>query len=111
LTQGFGDIVVDAVKLRDYCLSEAHPRGRHKARVFRSRLGLSAADAALLRQSLLDACRSRANELRAAGADAFGQRYILDFAMTTSAGTANIRSAWIVRAGEDMLRFTTRYVL
>lgn len=26
--------VVGLAKLRDYCLSPTHPRGRHKARVF-----------------------------------------------------------------------------
>ena len=26
--------VVEIEKLRDYCLSSSHPRGRHKARVF-----------------------------------------------------------------------------
>ena len=49
----FGKFVVEIAKLRDYCLSDTHPRGRHKARVFRSRLGLSASDAEWLRQSLL----------------------------------------------------------
>ena len=99
------------MKLRDYCLSETHTRSRHKARVFRSSLGLTAIDAELLRQTLLDAGRDRQDELRSAGVDAFGQRYILDFTMTTSVGTATIRSAWIVKAGEGVLRFTSCYVL
>ncbi len=34
--------VVDIAKLRDYCLNPAHPRGRHKARVFAAALGLTA---------------------------------------------------------------------
>lgn len=28
--------VVDLRKLRDYCLSQEHPRGQHKARLFKS---------------------------------------------------------------------------
>jgi hypothetical protein len=36
--------IVDVRKLRDYCLSAAHPRGKHKARVFASALGLTAED-------------------------------------------------------------------
>jgi len=32
--------IVDIVKLRDYALSQHHPRGRHKARVFLSALDL-----------------------------------------------------------------------
>lgn len=47
--------IVDLVKLRHYCLCENHPRGRHKARVFRSVLGLTDADAKLLQDALLKA--------------------------------------------------------
>ena len=47
--------VVDTAKLRDYCLNMHHPRGRHKARVFLTALGLAAADAEYVRESLLRA--------------------------------------------------------
>ena len=109
--QRFGDIVVEVAKLRDYCLSEQHPRGRHKARVFRSRLGLTAGGADMLRGALLDAARARQDDLRATDADDYGQRYVLDFEMTTATGTAMVRSAWIILASEDVLRFTSCYVL
>ena len=111
MTQSFSNIVVDIVKLRDYCLSKVHPRGRHKARVFHSRLGLTSRDALLLRQALLDAAHNRRKDLRPADADEFGQRYVLDFPMTTDVGTATIRSAWIVLTGEDVLKLTSCYVL
>lgn len=70
----FTDILVEIAKLRDYCLSDAHVRGRHKARVFRSRLGLTARDAEFLRQVLMDAARDHQDDLRATEADEFGQR-------------------------------------
>src|SRR5205807_1809316 len=57
-------VVVDVRKIRDYCLSAEHPRGRHKARVFQSRLGVWKSDAQLLRQALLTAVVERRNELR-----------------------------------------------
>jgi hypothetical protein len=110
LAQRFGGILVELAKLRDYCLSDTHPRGRHKARVFRSRLGLTADDAEWLRQVLLDAARDRQDELQPTDADEFGQRYVLDFELTTTAGTAIVRSAWIVLAGDDVLRLTSCYV-
>jgi hypothetical protein len=100
LPQRFASIVVDMAKLRAYCLSDSHPRGRHKARVFRSRLGLTASDAELLRTALLDAARDHQDDLQPTGADEFGQRYVLDFAMTTAVGSATIRSAWIVLSGQ-----------
>jgi hypothetical protein len=47
--------VVEEAKLIDYCLNNAHPRGRHKARVFRSSLGIGEENFVILRDSLLTA--------------------------------------------------------
>ena len=47
--------ILDIRKLEDYCLSPSHPRGGHKARVFRDALGLDQGDAAWLRAALLAA--------------------------------------------------------
>jgi hypothetical protein len=101
--------IVDIVKLRDYCLSPDHPRGRHKARVFAAALGLAAADAEFLRQALLGAALSE--EASVADADGYGQRYVLDFDLSAPAGRARVRSSWIVRAGEDFPRLTSCYVV
>lgn len=106
-----GSIVVDLAKLRDYCLSDAHPRGRHKARVFRSRLGLTAGDAEWLRRTLLDAAHDRQDDLLPTDADENGRRYVLDLEITTAAGGATVRSAWIVLSGQDVLRLISCYVL
>ncbi len=111
MAQRFGSVVVDVAKLRDYCLSDTHPRGRHKARVFRARLGLTANDAELLHRKLLDAVQSRQDDLQPTDADEFGQHYVLDFPMTTAAGSAIVRSAWIVLSRQDVLRLTSCYVL
>ncbi len=43
--------------------------------------------------------------------DGFGARYVLDFQLTGPKGSATVRSAWIVRIGEDFPRFTSCYVL
>lgn len=107
----FRRVVVDVVKLRAYCLSETHLRGRHKARVFRSQLGLDASNAGLLRQKLLEAVLAKPDNLVSADADRNGQRFILDFEMTTARGRAVVRSGWIVRANEGVLRFVTCFVL
>jgi hypothetical protein len=42
------DAVLDIRKIEDYCLSPLHPRGRHKARVFRAALDRQRGDAAWL---------------------------------------------------------------
>jgi len=100
---------VDIEKLRGYCLSLDHPRGRHKARVFASALGLTVEDAEELRDALLSAVRS--GEASVTEQDEYGQRYVLDFEMIRVAGCARVRSSWIVRSGEDFPRLTSCHVL
>ncbi len=101
--------VVEMRKLREYCLSPEHPRGKHKARVFASALGLTAEDSEELRQALLSAASSE--EATSAEEDEYGQRYVLDFEMSTEAGSAVVRSGWIVRYSEEFPRFTSCWVL
>ena len=99
---------VDPRKLTDYCLSPTHPVGKHKATVFRAALGLTVEDAELLRNWLLFAAES--GEAVPGRADEFGQRFVVDFPATTESGSAVIRSAWIVPAGEAAPQLTTCYV-
>jgi hypothetical protein len=101
--------VVDIAKLRDYCLNVEHPRGRRKARVFAAALGLTAADADMLRNALLVAARSE--EATPTEQDSYGQRYVVDFSMIGPAGGATVRSSWIIRRDEDFPRLTSCYVL
>ena len=44
--------MVDIRKLRDYCLNPLHDEGQHKARVFAAALGITIADAEVLRDML-----------------------------------------------------------
>jgi hypothetical protein len=106
---GATDAVVDIGKLRDYCLSPVHPRGRHKARVFAAVLGLTQADADLLREELLIAARE--GDAVECEADEYGVRYTLDLELMGKQGRAKVRSAWIVLRNEQFPRLTTCYVL
>ncbi len=101
--------VVDIRKLREYCLSPDHPRGRHKARVFAAALGLGPGDAESLRGELLQAADE--GEARLGEADRYGQRYVLDLVVSTITGRTVVRSTWIVRTGEDFPRLTSCYAL
>ena len=96
-----GRAVVDIAKLQDYCLNPYHQDGKHKARVFKSALGVSRTDAEWLRERILEA---------AAAKTPFGILYVLDFVLTTTSGSAVVRSGWIVLHGEDYPRLTTCYV-
>lgn len=101
--------VVEIEKLRDYCLSLEHPRGRHKARVFAAVLGLTSKNAEDLRDVLLAAARN--HDAASTTKDDYGQRYVIDFEMSSPAGRAMIRSSWIVRSDEDFARLTSCYIL
>ena len=101
--------IVDSAKLYDYCLSETHPRGRHKARVFESVLGMMRRDAEALRDILL---RAAIQEDAVLGtSDEYGARYIIDFELNWTGRSARIRSSWIVRTGEQTPRFVTCFLL
>jgi hypothetical protein len=101
--------IVPIEKLRDYCLNPAHRAGSHKAQVFESVLGLTAAQAAESPQRFLAVART--GEAVLGMQNAYGQRYIVNLEMTTSVGTAVVRSTWIILAGEDVPRLTSCYVL
>jgi hypothetical protein len=100
--------VVELAKLSDYCLNGQHLRGRHKARVFASALGITSEDAEVLRQRLLDGAAEEDATL--GEQDDYGQRYVLDFVMTGPGGSATVRSVWIVLANQSAPRLLTCYV-
>lgn len=107
---GGAQAVVDIEKLRDYCLSAQHPEGRHKARVFLSALGMGASDAEGLRNLLLVVAADSDN-VTLTGSDLYGIRYSLDFTVFWNSRESVVRSAWIVKSGEEFPRLTTCYVL
>ena len=102
--------IVDIRKLIEYCLNIDNPRGSHKARVFAAALGITVENAAELREKLLEVART--TEIAVLGEiDIYGQRYTVDFDLSTSIGTAPVRSGWIVLRGENIPRLTTCFVL
>jgi hypothetical protein len=101
--------VVPLEKLRDYCLNPTHRVGGHKAHVFEAILGLTTAHAEELQQHLLAIART--GEAVLGVQNAYDQRYIIDFTMTTAVGTAEVRSTWIVLIGQDVPRLTSCYIL
>ena len=100
--------IIDREKLLGYCLSVEHPRGKFKARVFRSVLGVTAENLELLVAALREAAAE--NDAEAGPSDRFGDRYVVDFELAGPSGTATVRSAWILRHGESTPRLTSCYV-
>lgn len=103
-----GAAELDIRKLEHYCLNSNHPLGRHKARVFRSALGLTGADANWLRQEILNnVTAAEATEL---AKDRFGTRFRADFVLKRHERRAVVRTVWIV-AESDVPRFVTCWVV
>lgn len=66
-------------------------------------------DAEMLQTKLLEIVVT--TEIVIGEKDDYGQRYTLDFEMSTEDSSAILRSAWIIRKNEDFPRLTTCYVL
>jgi hypothetical protein len=92
---------VDLDKLQGYCLNNAHPRGKHKARVFASH-GITSPR--LLQAALLEAAAIQ--NATQSETDKYGTRYEIRFQLNT----AEICSIWIVRYNEDFPRLVTCYI-
>ena len=101
--------IVEIDKLLHYCLDRDHPRGRHKARVFASALGLTIEHAPFLREQLKAAARS-AEATRTEDSE-FGAHYRVDFDVVHGDRRAVVRSCWIIRKDDLVPRLTRCWVL
>ena len=100
---------VDIRKLTEYVLNPAHDDGKHKARLFKSALNLTAQDAESLQIALLEAVKNV--DCVVGKFDRFGQRYTVDFLFKWQGKSAIIRSGWIIEHNSDIPRLTTCYPL
>ena len=101
--------VVNVGKLRDYSLNPHHEAGQHKARVFKSALGITIEDAEWLRETILQAVQ--VSEATARPSSPFGENYAVDILIEREGRRALVRSGWIVEYGTDFPRLTSCYVL
>lgn len=100
---------IDTNKLVGYSLNFNHADGQHKARVFQSALNITTDTLEVLYAALLNAVQTC--EATLDKSNFYGQKYIIDFAMTYEDKTATIHSVWIVRHHENFPRLVTCYVL
>lgn len=101
--------VVSIEKLRDYSLNPEHPEGKHKARVFQAAFGFTQADAATLREMVLEAANT--GEATTGKTISHGQMYVVDFiAPGLLRRDVTIRTAWLVAKNTDFPRLVSCYV-
>lgn len=105
--------ILEVAKLRDYCLNPDHPKGKHKARVFLSALGIDKSDAEQLRQIILKSVLTA--DAIEEEPTAFGRRFVVDFQLSWTRELVTrsviVRTTWIIRAEEDFPRLTTCFSL
>lgn len=93
-------------KLEDYLLNPLHPQGKHKAQLFESVLGVTLANAEVLRAALLEAAADT-DAAVSRGDNGFGEVLVLRFPFSTTKSTAALLTAWIIRHAEDFPRLIT----
>lgn len=97
--------VIDAAKVRDYLLSEAHPVGRFKAEFFKA-LGFRQDRWQELERALR--VHAEQHEAGAVGRSEYGTKYEEVGPLVGPEGrTAEVLVAWIVRTGENVPRLIT----
>jgi hypothetical protein len=95
----------DDRKLTEYALNPDHPVGGNKAKVIESATGLTKADAANVKQQILDQVKQ--GDVIPGKVDEHGSRFAKDVTLTGPNGTIVVRTAWIVDAGTGETRLAT----
>ena len=95
-------------KLIGYVLNADHPTGSHKARRLRSVLGFEMDHA----DDVMSQIKNNLpfSEAVAGRLDEHGQRYSVDMTLTDPAGSATVRTGWIIDANSANPRLTTMFV-
>lgn len=104
----FQNAQIPVDKLRSYALNTDHPVGGNKARVFASALGFTPDNAHLL-EAAIQGGLPKANAARA-GTNQWGERYTVDVPVTGPAGSAIVRTGWLLETGSASPKMTTAYV-
>lgn len=100
--------IAEESKFLGYCLNTEHPYGKHKARVFRTALDITAANWVFLRDAVLTAVLL--NPATEAGRNNYGNLYVVDFDMQHAGKTASVRTSWIIHDDENFPRLTSCYI-
>lgn len=88
----FDRAVIPQAKLR-YCLDDSHPTGAHKARVFRSALGITSAHAYVLERMLRDGISVHGATRKFTLIDGT-ERWVVQWTVIGRLGPLTLISAW-----------------
>ena len=94
-------------KLERYCLNSQHLQGKHKALLFKKRLGITVDNKEVLEQAILEAVQK--NDAIIYKQDRYGNHYDVKFVLQTEVGSSIVLTSWIVRQNETFPRLTNAY--
>jgi hypothetical protein len=95
-------------KLTVYSLNFQHADGKHKARLFQAKLGITLDNQEILVAAICEAA-AKSDAVAFREVDQYGERYTLIFRLVTEAGESDVLTAWIVHQGMSFPRLTTAY--
>ena len=90
--------VVPRLKVTGYLLSDIHPIGRFKARVFRA-LGFRLREPDVLVSQLLRIARE--GEVESTEDNPYGRSYLVPGTLAGPAGSAEVSTVWFIATGTD----------
>lgn len=94
-------------KIESYCLNFAHDKGKHKAVLFKAKLGITIDNANLLKEALKEsAIKENVTIIKE---NNYGIHYNMKFIFKTDLGESLLLVGWILRKGEDFPRLTNCY--
>ena len=94
-------------KLIGYCLNPEHPRGKNKARVFESALGITATNANILQELVKQA--AIAGEVFQQKSTPFGQEFKVDWTVPDTDGI-ELRTIWEITPSNPNPRLISAFI-
>ncbi len=91
-------------KLETYTLNFDHDKGKHKARIFRARLGITLVSKEILILELVKAVV--VNDAKFKSSSEHGDQYAVECFISNSLGSSVMRSIWIIRPQEQLPRLS-----
>ena len=95
-------------KLDTYALDFNHSSGKHKARLFESKLGITKQNREVLISAIQNVAAT-SDQAEFIISDKYGDRYVIVFDLETDFGKSLILSAWIIHHGETYPKLTSVY--
>lgn len=94
-------------KIEDYCLNFNHQKGKHKATLFQSKLGITLENSDILKTAIKEAAITETVITRKI--NEYGTHYNMKFFLKTDVGESLILIAWIIRKNENFPRLPNCY--